>query len=87
MKEIKQLLQNRCKQKKIPWKKMSRGRASAALEGYNSYLLGYCPKKYKSGNSYEARMQCARNDWNESHNIPEYQNWRHDFLKMIGVLP
>ena len=36
--------------------------------------------------THEARMWIAINDWNESHGVPEYKNWRFTFMTSMGMI-
>ena len=61
-------------------------RRPSKTECFNAFLLKYLPKRVKFRRTHEARVWIAVNDWNESHGVPEYQNWRKTFMQKIGII-
>ena len=43
---------------------MKYGKDTGPLEGFNSFLLDYCPKKRDFQQTHQTRIYSAINDWN-----------------------
>ena len=84
MKEIKKGLIKRTSH--LPWEKMDRGRSSSAIESLNSLVCQYCPKKFDFKNTHKTRVYSACHDWNKTHEITEYIDWRLKFLRFFKIL-
>ena len=84
MMELKKLMEN--KLSRLPLEKCAKGRTTSPLEGCNNVINRYACKRVDFKYTHECRVYSALCDWNEDHNIPEYQGWRSKFCYQYGLL-
>jgi len=66
--------------------KLASGRWTSVVESFNSYRLGFLPKRKAYPVQRKARMDSAWMSWNENHFCPIFLDWQKNTLKENNII-